>query len=126
MFGSKASRQLAWLASALVMLVAVMALGAGTASSKTSRATGTPVVWSNSGGYVAGRNCANVGCSVQYWIKNGTAFATLCWVDTVWQYVNYSSPRWFYGYYTLATGGWKYYTWVHASQVYYQQWTPHC
>jgi hypothetical protein len=117
-----------WLALRLCLVLAATAgifLAIG-ASPAVSKAQAMPVVWSNSGNYVAGRYCMSTQCGVQYWIKNGTAFAMICYGDTTNQYVNYWSPRWFYGYFTLATGGWKYYTYVHSSQVYYQWWVPHC
>ena len=105
---------------ALVFLAAVLAVVA------PAKAMAMPVVWSNHSNYVPSNYCANMQCSVQYHIPQGAAFATLCYTDTVNQYGNYWTTRWFYGYFTLASGGWRYYTWVHASYVWYQIWTPHC
>jgi hypothetical protein len=114
---------------AAALVAAVIACGIFVvpgASPAPTKATGTPLVWNQSGSTVASRNCMNMQCTVQYTMKNGTAFRLICYGDTVNQKGNYYSPRWFYGYFTLATGGWKYYTFVHSSYVYYQVSVPHC
>lgn len=105
------------------VLIAALALAislGGTITAAPAEA-GSPIVYNQSGKYVAGRHCAHSSCGVYEWMPNSQHFYMRCWMDNQYYYGNYGSARWFGGY--SQSGYWM---WVHSSYVYYQTSVPRC
>jgi hypothetical protein len=101
--------------TAVAMAIAILmpALATGNASAASSYCYGgggiCPVFnGSNSGLYYAD-------------IPNYAATSMICWEDSQWYSVNYSSNRWF-----KVTTPYTSTTWMHSSEVYNQTTVPHC
>jgi len=70
------------------------------------------------------RHCPNTSSGVIGSFPNGYAVGMSCWVDAQWTTGNYSSPRWFFVYYS---GGSFYNSgWMHSSLVQNQISVPRC
>lgn len=54
-------------------------------------------------------------------LNNNAPVGMICWTNTVWYSVNYSSPRWFKVNNPIIG-----IQWMHSSEVYNQTTVPHC
>lgn len=101
----------------LCLVTAVVGLVIGSSPATA----GSPIVYNQSGKYVAMRWAPTPNAGVDRWLPNSQHFYMRCWVDNHYFNGNYGSVRWFGGY--SQSGYWGY---VHSSYVYHQQSVGRC